>query len=106
MSKNCLVFEEISYFFTEEHRNLMRNLWIGLLFGSLLFTVHLSSLSVCPALLSTGCMRDTAVEGKSLCHSAGEKRTVPCGGKVISLVNTASVLSAACFGMEFFCRRF
>lgn len=76
---------------------------MGLLFGSSLFIVHLSSFSVCPAILSTGCVRDTAMEGKSLCHSARKKTTVPCGGKVISLVNTASALSSACFNVKFFC---
>ena len=103
MSKNCSVFEEIYYFFTDEHRNLMRNLWIGLLFGSSLFMVHLSSFSMFPAVLSTGCVRGTAMEGKSLYHLARKKRTVRCGGKVISLVNIASALSSACFGVEFFC---
>lgn len=76
---------------------------MGLLFGNSLFIIHLSSFSACPALLNKGCVRDTGMEGKSLCHAVRKKTTVPCGGKVISLVNTASALSSACFGVKFFC---
>lgn len=70
---------------------------------SSLFMVHLSSFSTSPALLSTQCERNTAVEGKSQDLLIRDKRMVPCGGKVISLVNTSSALSSASFGLEALC---
>lgn len=71
--------------------------------GSSLFMVLLSSFLASPALLSAGCVGDTAIEGKSRYHLARKKRTISCGGKVISLVSAGSALSSACFGVGFFC---
>lgn len=78
----------------------MRILWIGLLLAAhcLWFTCHHS-----PHPLRTQCERNTVVEGKSQDHLVRDKRMVPCSGKVISLVNTSSALSSACFGLEAFC---